>query len=60
MAVVGEGLKKFSHSPLLVANSECPEKVEVIRAAPMEAQSTLSGNQVAKSPAEILLTPLGK
>jgi hypothetical protein len=37
-----------------------PEQVERTRAVPSEAQATVAGNRVAKSPAEILYTPLRK
>jgi hypothetical protein len=37
-----------------------PEQVERARAAPADAQATVTGNRVAKTPAEILYTPLRK
>jgi hypothetical protein len=37
-----------------------PEQVERTRAVPSEAQATVTANRVAKSPAEILYTPLRK
>ena len=37
-----------------------PAKVDELRAAPVEAQYTVTGNIVAKSPADVIYTPLRK